>query len=154
MKVVHNLSVILILAALYMLSAGCKTQKTIAKDYGTNLDPGSMDYLKKGCDLFNKKKYDDALLDLNKAIELDAQNGEAFAFRGMVKYQQKNYKGAIEDFDDAIKQIPDYGEVYDLRGIAKAELGNKLDACEDWKKAYELGFNHAFKLIKRFCIVE
>jgi tetratricopeptide (TPR) repeat protein len=150
-KIIYQSLVIIIVLAVFGL--GCKTHKKAVTSYtnGTTIDT-TQDYLKIGNELLDKKKYKEAIAQLDKAIAVDADNGEAYAYRGTAKYHLKDYKGAIADFDIAIKLIPDYGEVYDLRGVAKGELGDKVGACEDWNKAFELGFNKAFELIDKFCI--
>jgi len=151
-----------IFASLYFLIVfsivftGCSSQKKIVEGYTGVSGPTltSKDYLKKGNDLLDKKKFQDALTVLNKAIELDADNGEAYAFRGMAKYQLNDFKGALADYDKAVSLIPDFGEVYDLRGIVKSELGDKVGACEDWNKSFDLGFNKSYDLIVKYCIDE
>ena len=138
---------------LTFLGLGCKSQKKTVNDYGAITVADTMkDYVKIGNKLLDKKKYNEALIELNKGIALDAFNGEAYACRGMAKYYLKDYKGAISDYDEAIKLIPDYSEVYDLRGVAKGELGDKIGACEDWNTAFQLGFNKAYELIEKYCV--
>lgn len=133
---------------------GCKLHKKIMDSTDTINVVTSLDYVKKGDNQLNLKNYKKALELLNKAIEMDAFNGEAFAYRGLAKYHLKDYKGAVIDYDAALKLIPDYGEVYDQRGLAKAELGDKIGACEDWNQAFALGFNDAYNLIEKFCLEE
>jgi len=141
------------LALALAFSTGCKSHKsTAATDSADTVT--AVDYVKKGNIQLDLKNYKEALVLLNKAVEMDPENGEAIAYRGMAKLNLKDYKGAVTDFDAAIKLIPDYGEVYDLRGIAKGELGDKVGACEDWNQAFALGFNNAYKLIEKFCMEE
>ena len=150
-----NILIICVLAIttsfLVIAGTGCKTHKITTEGSNTST-MSAQDYLKQGNVQLDLKNYKEARALLNKSIELDAESGEAFAYRGMAKYHLKDYKGAIEDFDAALKIIPDYGEVYDLRGISKAELGDKVGACEDWNKAFELGFNNAYELIEKYCV--
>jgi tetratricopeptide (TPR) repeat protein len=140
----------------FIAVTACKTQKTTIDgiDTPTVAAISAQDYLKKGNEQLDLKNYNEALILLNKAVELDPENGENFAYRGMAKYHLDDFKGAILDYDKAVSLIPDYGEVYDLRGIAKGELGDKVGACEDWNKAFELGFNKAYDLIEKYCIDE
>lgn len=136
---------------------GCKTHKysAVSNEDGSGNNIAtvtSQDYLNQGNDQIKKKNYNEALILLNKAVELDTTNGNIYAYRGMAKYYLNDFKGAITDYDKAVKIIPDYGEVYDLRGVAKGELKDKVGACEDWNKAFELGYNKAYNLIEKFCI--
>ena len=129
-------------------------KKAVTGYSGTTAVDTTHDYLKKGNELLKKKKYDEALVELNKAVDAEPDNGECYAYRGTAKYNLKDYKGAITDYDKAIKLTPNYGEVYDLRGVAKAELGDKAGSCDDWNKAFEMGFNKAYKMIEKYCIDE
>lgn len=98
------------------------------------------------------KNYKEASELYTQIIIQDSAYGEAWAGRGMVKYQLKDYLGCIDDLDVTLKLIPDYAEVYDIRGLAKYELADKTGSCEDWTKAFELGFNQAYKLIEKYCL--
>ena len=138
-----------------MAVVGCKVHKYSAEsneEGNVNTVVTAQDYFKKGSNQLDLKNYDEALILLNKAVEMDSSNGNSYAYRGMAKYHLKDFKGAIIDYDKALKLIPDYGEVYDLRGVAKGELLDKSGACEDWNKAFELGFNKAYNLIEKYCI--
>lgn len=114
----------------------------------------AQDLYKKGSNAEYLKKYKEAAELYTQAIEVDSAFGEAWASRGMVKYQLKNYISAVEDYNEALKLIPDYAEVYDLRGLAKFELADKTGACEDWNKSFDLGFNKAYDLIEKYCLEE
>ena len=148
-----NYSLLLIFGLIIFFFTDCRTQKKIEEGYtGTpGLTVTSKDYMQKGNAEMDKKNYKEALANFNKAIELDEENGEAYAYRGMTKYHLKDLDGAMEDYNHALKLIPDYGEVYDLRGIVKGEKGDSLGACEDWNKAFDLGFNKAYELIEKYC---
>jgi tetratricopeptide (TPR) repeat protein len=152
MKYVFIFLTVVIFAGVF--TSGCKSHKSISNATDTTNTFTAADYLKEGDLQLNLKNYKDALKQYNKAIDLDAYNGEAFAGRGLVKYFLKDYKGAIEDFNASIVLIPDFAEVYDWRGIAKGELDDKVGACEDWNQAFVLGFNPAYRLIEEFCLEE
>ena len=154
MKYRHFLDSFFALIIISVLLFGCKTHKNTSYNDDNSTTITAQDFLKKGNVYLELKNYKEALTQLNKAIELDTESGEAYAYRGMAKYHLKDYKSAMDDFDKAIKILPDYGEVYDLRGVCKGELGDKVGACEDWNKAFELGFNKAYELIEKFCMEE
>ncbi len=151
MKYRHFLKSFFALIIISTLLFGCKIHKHTTENGDNSTNITAQDYLKKGNEQLDLKNYKEAITELNKSIELDAENGEAYAYRGMAKYNLKDYKKAITDFDIALKFLPDYGEVYDLRGVCKGELGDKTGACEDWNKAFDLGFNKAYDLIEKFC---
>ena len=47
--------------------------------------------------------YYGAILDYNKAIEMDSSYADAYANRGVSKYYIENKKGACEDWSKAIE---------------------------------------------------
>ncbi len=112
------------------------------------------DLYKKASNAEYLKNYKEASDFYTQIIVQDSTFGEAWAGRGMVKYQLKDYLGCVDDLDATLKLIPDYAEVYDIRGMAKFELADKTGACEDWSKSFELGFNQAYKLIEKYCLEE
>ena len=103
---------------------------------------------------FDKEDYQTALLYCDSAILFDTENIEAYAYRGVCKFQLKDYDSAIEDFDLAIVLNNGYAEVYYYRGLCKKELGADEKACEDWYNAYELGFKSVMKIIKANCEIQ
>lgn len=100
---------------------------------------------------FDKEDYKTALLYCDSAITYDTENVEAYAYRGVCKFQLKDYDAAIEDFDLALVLNSGYAEVYYYRGLCKKELGADKQACEDWYNAYDLGFKNVMKIIKSNC---
>ncbi len=113
-----------------------------------------LDFFKDGYNNLVVKNYKAAIQSFTKVIEMNPEDPEAYAYRGLCKYYIEDYEGAIEDYTKALEIQPNYAEAYDLRGIAKGELGDKGGACEDWKMAFQFGFNDAYDLIKEFCMEE
>jgi len=148
----HLNTFFVLMLPIILIVTGCKTTKQPNFYLGKNSNIiTSKNYLDEGKKQLDKKNYNEALAQFNKAVKIDSTNGEAYSFRGMSKYHLKDLKGAINDYDTAVNLIPNFGEVYDMRGVAKAELGDKVGACEDWNKAFEMGFNKAFDLIDKYC---
>jgi tetratricopeptide (TPR) repeat protein len=139
-----KLSILLFSYAILLSIASCKTASIEGNDT-------EYDLLKKGYRKVTMKEYKSAVQVYTRILEINPENPEALAYRGLCKYHLKDFEGALIDFNRAILQQPDYAEAYDLRGVVKGELGDKEGACSDWKKAFELGFNDAFQLIKEFC---
>jgi Flp pilus assembly protein TadD len=130
---------------LFVALWGCKQSSQITG----NEDEYAL--LKKGYNRISVKDYKGGIQVFTKVTEMNPENAEAFAYRGLCKYHLKDFEGAIKDYNKALEIQPSYAEVYDLRGIAKGELGDKEGACADWKKAFELGLTGAFDLVKEFC---
>jgi tetratricopeptide (TPR) repeat protein len=51
------------------------------------------------------KNYDEAIRDLNKAIELDSQNSSFYYFRGVAYYHKEKYNEALRDFNKAAERL-------------------------------------------------
>jgi tetratricopeptide (TPR) repeat protein len=100
---------------------------------------------------FNLKKYKDALVDANKAIELDNRNQVAYDTRAEIKFNLNDYNGCITDADIALSIDSKIANVYFLKGRASYRLGKKQDACKFWSKAGELGKAEAYEYITKYC---
>ena len=51
-------------------------------------------------------KFDEALKDLNRAVELDPKDEAAYASRGMTYSQMGQWENAVADFNQALKLDP------------------------------------------------
>ena len=72
------------------------------------------------------KRYDDALADFNRAIELDPDNAAFIASRGDAYKHTELYDDALADFNRAIELDPDNaafiasrGEIYRLTDVTE-----------------------------------
>jgi len=109
------------------------------------------DYLSEGKRKMEEKEYKEALVDLNKSIELNNNNANSFYMRGKLKQILKDTKGAIKDYTKSITIEPKYSDVYYWRALAKEELGDKEEACKDMKQARKLGYGGALYHIGDLC---
>ena len=79
-------------------------------------------YYNRGSNKYKLNDYEGAMLDFNKAIELNSDFTYAYVFRGLVKDSLKNFEDAILDYNKAIKLDPKYALTYYNRGVVKNEL--------------------------------
>jgi tetratricopeptide (TPR) repeat protein len=88
----------------------------------------------------NKKDYDHAFADFNKAIELDPKYVLAYNNRGLAYADnKKDYDRAIADYDKAIELDPKYVHAYNNRGRVYAYNKKDYDrAITDYNRAIEL----------------
>ncbi len=89
-------------------------------------------YFAIGCAKYHLGKYQDAIEDLDKAIELDPKLKNAYYGRGDVKYALGNFQDAIEDYNKAIELMPDYAKAYYGRGATNLDLHNYIKAIKDF----------------------
>jgi len=97
-------------------------------------------YSNLGISYYGLKKADSALLYLEKALILDPSNGNAYRFRGDIKYDDNDNKGAAEDYTKAIDYNPNSSN-YFTRGLAYYYLKDYKKAVQDMDKAIELNPN-------------
>ena len=88
-------------------------------------------------------KYDKAIEQYDKSIELNPNYAEAYNNRGVAKDSLGEHKDAITDYNQAIRLKPDYAEAYNNRGNAKDCLGQHVDAINDYNQAIRLNPDYA-----------
>lgn len=117
------------------------TLTSFSKGYET-----AQDYIESGKTKFEEGKFQEALKDLNKAIELEPNNAEAYIKRGSVKgYLMLNETDILQDFNKALELEPNNAKALVNRGIIKINLQREEEATEDFNKALEL-LNEAIRL--------
>ena len=95
-----------------------------------------------------------ALLDFDKAIEIDHLHEGSYVSRCYAKYLLKEYYSAISDCNMALKistNIENKIGAYLNRGISKEMLGDMNGACSDWRQASYLGNNEATIWVRQDC---
>jgi tetratricopeptide (TPR) repeat protein len=108
-------------------------------------------YLDSGNYYLDKKQYEKAVESLNKCLEIDDNEMEAYAYRAFAYYHLGQLSKSIEDCNRALAIHEGYAEMYNLRGLCKDQSGNREGACSDWHTAYYYGFSDSMRLIKLFC---
>ncbi len=129
----------------YSNRLGVNLEKLIVYNYKTgeiylNIDSKHADveiYLKRAMSYVDLKKYNEAILELNKAIKLKPDYVEAYAWRGYAYDQLDQYQQAIVDYDKTISLKPD-AAAYSNRGADYYRLGQYQRAIVDLDKAIEL----------------
>ena len=93
----------------------------------------------KGVDYLYCSQFDEAIEYFNKAIECDANNFEAYYFRGCAF--SNNYKNdqAIADWEKAIEIKPDYADAYYNIGLIHYDRSDHSMACYYFKMAEKYG---------------
>jgi tetratricopeptide (TPR) repeat protein len=89
---------------------------------------------------YNCAKFDSALYENNKTIELEKGSYLYYHNRGMTKIKLNDYDGAISDFTKAISIKADLGSAWYFRGIAFSKLNKQEEAKENLHRAIELGY--------------
>jgi len=83
-------------------------------------------------------EYDTAIVDYNKAIELNPKEPTIYFSRALAHFNNKSFNPAIADFDKVIELDPKEAMAYFKRGSALEKVGNFEKALTDYQKAVEL----------------
>jgi tetratricopeptide (TPR) repeat protein len=87
---------------------------------------------------FELKDYPSALLDYDRAIQLQPRWYQPYFNRGRLRVEQRDWDAALTDFSAAISRQPDSSEVYASRGMVLYQLGRLPEAGHDFDKAIQL----------------
>lgn len=101
----------------------------------------SKEYTQKGRELIDKRDYMEAILNLNKAIELDAKNSSAYFLRATLKEKFEDLHGAMKDYNTAIEANPKSADTFFARGNVKMRLQDYYGAIEDFSAAIAVNEN-------------
>jgi len=81
---------------------------------------------------------DDAIADLNHALEINPKNAEAYTYRGTAKEDQGDFSGAAADYSHVLEFDPKNADAYASRGDVKDAQGDYDGALADYARALEL----------------
>ncbi len=100
-------------------------------------------YINRGIIFAAEKKYDEALRDYNKALEIEPKFSKAYNNRGGLMRTLKKYEEAISDFNKAIELQPDYTIAFNNRGLLMNITRRYDQAISDYSKAISLKKDYA-----------
>lgn len=95
--------------------------------------------------------YTNALVDYNKAIEIDPRNTNIYTYRGLVNFKLGYYLDAVTDYNNVLDLDPNSTITYYNRGMTLLRLSEKQKACKDFHKACQMGNSNACKMIITEC---
>ncbi len=95
-----------------------------------------------GRELFEKREFMEALLNINKALELDPNYAPAYYLRGNIKDNFDDRHGAMKDYNSAIEKNSKFTDAYFARGNVKMKLQDYYGAIADFTSAITLNENH------------
>jgi tetratricopeptide (TPR) repeat protein len=98
----------------------------------------SIDYANRGNTYRSLRRYDEALRDHSRAIELDPTFAQAYSNRGVTYRKLQRYNEALADFDRAIQLAPSLAEAFSNRGNVYRDLQQYTKALADQTEAIRL----------------
>lgn len=99
------------------------------------------DYTQRGRDLLEKQEYVEALVNLNKAIEIDPNYASAYYLRGNIKDKFEDRHGSMKDYNLAIEKNPKFSDAFFARGNVKMKLQDYYGAVDDYSAAIAINEN-------------
>ncbi len=101
----------------------------------------AIEHYNKGVALEDEGRYDEAIAEYNKAIEINRNYTNAYSNRGHAYFKKKQYDLAITDYTRAIQLDPKHTISYNGRGSAYINIKKYKLAALDFNKAIELDPN-------------
>ncbi|MCA2666506.1 MAG: tetratricopeptide repeat protein [Microcystis sp. M079S1] len=114
-----------------------------------NLAPRAAWYSNRGIIYDNQQKYELALSDWNKAIEINPNFALAYNNRGLLYYNQQKYDLALSDYSKAIEINPNDAYAYVSRGNLYSDLRKYDLALSDYNQAIRINPNDADAYVSR-----
>jgi len=111
--------------------------KALSRKIGFNPDRATL-YVKRAIEYFNLLELDLAEADLNKAIEIDSKQPQAYFWRGMVYGRTGRVKDGIADLSVFLTYYPDSSLGFTKRGVRYIWDGQYEKAERDLRKALDL----------------
>src|SRR5687768_6265091 len=100
------------------------------------------DLTQKGKEHYEKREYMEALLNLNKAIEMDPNYSPAYFVRANIKDAFDDRHGAMKDYNLAIEKNPKFADAFFARGNVKMKLQDYYGAVDDYTSAIKINENY------------
>jgi tetratricopeptide (TPR) repeat protein len=100
------------------------------------------EFTQKGRELYEKREFMEALLNLNKALEVDPNYSQAYFVRANIKDAFDDRHGAMKDYNHAVEKNPKFSDAFFARGNVKMKLQDYYGAIADYTSAIALNENY------------
>ena len=97
------------------------------------------------------RMYQQALNDINKAVEMAPEDVDFLVEKGSVHLRVNQLDEAIATFQKAISMNDQYAAAYRMLGYCQAMQKKNKEACANFAKAKELGDTVVDQLIEKYC---
>lgn len=98
---------------------------------------------------FELKDYENALLDYERAIQLNPDFYKPYYNRAKLKTARGETDAALKDYAEAIRRSPDMSDIYLDRGQLFANSGNLTSALSDFNQAIQLDSKNSLAYFNR-----
>ena len=136
------------------LNAQAKKYREAVLDYNTfykavNGDVNALFYYQREQAEMQCRMYQQALDDINKAVELSADDENLWAEKGVVHLRVNQLDDAIQSFEKAISINAEYAAAYRMLGYSQSLKKMKKEAKANYLKAKELGDTIVNQLLEK-----
>lgn len=104
--------------------------------------PEAVESLNHGKTLLELRRYEDAMSNLERAVQIDPKYPEAWLERGKALEKLQKYEEALRSYDEAVKLQSDYSEAWYNRAIMLSELKRYEEALISLNKAVKYQPNY------------
>jgi tetratricopeptide (TPR) repeat protein len=104
----------------------------------TGFSQTAKDFTQKGMEFYERHEYMEALINLNKAIEIDPNYSKAYFVRANIKDAFDDRHGAMKDYNLALEKNPKFADAFFCRGNVKMKLQDYYGAIDDYSAAISL----------------
>ncbi|MBX9689829.1 MAG: tetratricopeptide repeat protein [Candidatus Obscuribacterales bacterium] len=113
------------------------TSTAAAKPQETE-DPNFVAALNKGIELYNKNKCDEALVELQKALEISKNNTAVRNWLGATYQKLNKFPEAAAIYEEVVQLDPDYAEAHNNLAFSYQQMQDYEKAEPEYKKAVDL----------------
>jgi len=111
----------------------------------------AQDHLVRGNVLFELGRYEEALEEFSRSLELVPEDPATLGNRGLTLNRLKRHEEALAHFNRALELRPDDASTIDNRGIALLRLNRHEEALADFNRCLELKPDDPTALYNRAC---
>lgn len=97
------------------------------------------------------KMYQQAINDINKAVEMAPEDATVWTEKGVVHLRVGQHDEAVGALEKAISLDPKAADAYRMLGYCQVQLKKNKEACANFAKAKELGDTVVDGLIEKYC---
>lgn len=94
--------------------------------------------LKRGDGYYFNSRYEEAIEEYTRAIDVDPGLAAAYRYRGSAYLALEEYLQALDDFDRAIEIDPSFAEAHLGRGVLHYRQGAYSEAIDDFDRVIDL----------------
>ena len=112
--------------------------------------PDARDLCNKAVELAESGQYDETLGLMNKAINLDANNTNAWYNNGIILFKMCRYRDALNSFSQVTDIDPEFVDAWYKKGIALMERGNAVISRSQRMRSHHGARSHAIWPVWRY----